>query len=400
MAAAETNSGPARFGDTALLTRLLTRGWEFDFFQAVWLLERYGGARVPVGDRGPVAEEPFRFRPDISLGFSPTDVRRISQTTDAGGQTTFYQIDVTFMGLYGVCTPLPLHYAVDLLRSVEQHSAVLPEVVDGEPGDGVARVQSGAREAASHPTRAFLDIFHHRLISLFYRSWLKYRYGRAFGTENRDVITAYLLWLIGCPGAYDEEVLGVPPIRLLRYGGVLTQHPRSATSLEGVLLDYWGDVSVEVEQCVGRWVSVPPADRNEIGVTNSTLGTDLTVGEQVYDLGGAFNVTIGPTDWATYLYFLPREPRFEQTRALVQLYCADPLSFTMELCLRAREAPELQLCSDDGAARLGYTSWVRTGELDQTSVTFAVPSRAAGRAPPRRGQQEEAVGAGAGRGGG
>src|SRR5438874_2080250 len=68
--------------------RLVSRGWEFNFFQAVWLLERYrGGSAIDgypahikpalVGERGPVRCEPLRFRPHISMGFPPTDVRRI-----------------------------------------------------------------------------------------------------------------------------------------------------------------------------------------------------------------------------------------------------------------------------------------------------------------------------------
>ncbi|MGB2985253.1 MAG: type VI secretion system baseplate subunit TssG [Phycisphaerae bacterium] len=371
MASAGDKTTLMTVGDTALLERLFARGWEFDFFEAVWLLERYGSVRVPVGDRGPVSDESFRFRPDVSLGFPPTDVRRITHWTDAASDSSFYQFEVTFMGLYGVSTPLPLHYAVDLLRSVEQYEASASDTA-GPDSPGARRMEG--RDATSTPVRDFLDILHHRLISLFYRGWLKYRYDRAFGLLSRDVITDYLLWLIGCPRSYDEAALGVSPVRLLRYAGILTQHPRSATTLEGMLRDYWGEAPIEVQQCVGRWVPVSPADRNCIGVANSGLGLDLTVGEQVYDLNGAFNVTIGPTDWATYLSFLPGEPCHAQTRALVALYCADPLSVTIELRLQAEEVPQLRLSSDDGAGRLGFTSWARTEEIPETSVTFDASS--------------------------
>jgi predicted component of type VI protein secretion system len=119
---------------------------------------------------------------------------------------------------------------------------------------------------------------------------------------------------------------------------------------------------------------VSPADRNCVGSRNCGLGVDLTVGEQVYDLSGALNVTIGPTDWAAYLSFLPGERCHSETRALVKLYCADPMSFTVELCLNAGEAPELRVSSDSAASRLGFTSWVRTEEVPQTSVTFGPSS--------------------------
>lgn len=360
-----TNMTP---NDSPLLERLLTRGWEFDFFQAVWLLERYGGGDVLVGDRGPVGRESFRFRPDVSLGFPATDVRRITRCTDPASDTFYYQAEVTFMGLYGVSTPLPLHYATGILRSVEQSGPAATETAEPESQ------QSAARGPGPTPMRDFLDIFHHRLVSLFYRSWLKYRYDRSFGMPDRDVITDYLLWLIGYSRDYTEATVGVPPIRLLRYAGILTQRPRSAVLLEGMLQDYWEDLAVEVQQCGGRWVPISPADRNRTGVANSTLGRDLTVGEQVYDLSGVFNVTIGPMNWTAYLSFLPDKNRFAETRALVKHYCADPLAFTFELRLHTGEIPETGLSSDGEAGRLGLTSWVRTEEMPETSVTFDASS--------------------------
>ncbi len=354
-------------GSNALLKRLLARGWEFDFFQAVWLLERYGGGRVPVGHRGPVGDESFRFRPDVSLGFPPTDVRRITHCTDTAGNASYYQVEVTFMGLYGVSTPLPLHYATDILRSVAQFSAAPTNVVEPESLDSH---RADDPSAQSTPVRDFMDIFHHRLVSLFYRSWLKYRYDKTFGMPDRDTITDYLLWLIGCPRKHNGTAPGIPPIRMLRYAGILTQRPRSATTLEGMLEDFWEDLPIEAQQCVGRWVPVSPADQNSIGVANSRLGSDLTVGEQVYDLSGAFNLTVGPMDWTTYLLFLPGEQRFTEMRALVGRYCADPLSTAVELRLHPGEIPELRLVSDDDGSRLGFTSWVRTGEIPETAVTF------------------------------
>ena len=365
MAERDPTPSSSSSGDT-LWKRLVTRGWEFDFFQAAWLLERHAENRVPVGDRGPVGHEPIRFRPDVSLGFAPTDVRRITEFQDSISDETFHQVDVTFLGLYGVSTPLPLHYAVDILRWVEQ--AAGPPEDEGHVDAGSAATREP--KYGSAPARDFLDIFHHRVISLFYRSWLKYRYDRSFGLPDRNVITDYLLWLIGCPPGCDESVLGVSPIRMLRYAGALTQRPRAAATLEGTLLDYWQEFPVELEQCVGRWVPIAPGDLNRMGAANSTLGGDLTVGEQVYDLSGAFNIAVGPVDWTTYLSFLPDGSRFSQTRALVNLYCMDPLNFTIEIKLRAGEVPEMRLSSDDQASRLGYTSWARTDDIAETSVTF------------------------------
>ncbi|MEW6199309.1 MAG: type VI secretion system baseplate subunit TssG [Planctomycetota bacterium] len=346
-----TDSAPA--AAPGLLDRLVAQGWTFDFFQAVWLLERYVGGDTPVGQRGPAARERLRFRPDLSLGFPATDLRRVSSAGGAGDDPGRHLLEVTFLGLYGVSTPLPLHYAVEILRTAE------PSV--GEEAEAAT---------TSSPVRDFLDVFHHRLISLFYRSWLKYRYERMFAVPRRDVVTEYLRCLIGCPPHFDESTLGVPPIRLLRYAGTLTQRPRSATTLAGLLSDYWGGLPVRVRQFVGRWVPLDEADQNRLGARNSGLGLDLTIGEQVYDLGGTFTIALGPVDWATYLTFVPGGPRFRQTRALTRLYGTDPLGFQMEVTLRPGEVPALCLTSDDAAGALGMTTWVRTRDMGETTVTF------------------------------
>ncbi len=366
-----------------LLNRLLSHGCTFDFFQAVWLLERYLGGRVAVGERGPVAQESFRFRPDVSMAFPGTDVHSIRRCTDPSGETAFHLIEVTFLGLYGVATPLPLHYATGILRSVERDVAT-----DDQDGAQTSGGLAPGRVPGSSPVRDFLDIFHHRLISLFYRSWLKYRYDRTFGQPGRDKITDYLLWLIGYSPGHDKATLGVEPIRLLRYAGAFTQRPRSATMLEGLLRDYWMNHSIEVKQCDGRWVPIPRSDQNRIGAVNSSLGKDLTIGDEVYDLGGAFTVALGPIDWETYLTFLPDGARFAQTRSLVRQFCIDPLSFTFELCLGAGEVPEARLSSDAGAPRLGLTSWVRTDPMPQTSVRFAASLAVSSVAEPSKPEVE------------
>jgi type VI secretion system protein ImpH len=344
------------------LDRLRARPWEFDFFQAVWLLERANAGGTPVGQRGPVTQERLRFRPDLSLGFPATDVCGLLEFSGASGAPC-HLLEVAFLGLYGGSTPLPLHYAVDILRASDPERAT----ERGGPGHG-----SGADLLpGSSPMRDFVDVLHHRVISLFYRAWLKYHYERAFAAPQRDVVTDYLKLLIGCPPEYDAATLGVPPLKLLRYAGLLTQRPRSAMSLQGLLFDYWGDIPVQVQQFVGQWVPLEPGDLNHLGAANSRLGVDLTVGDQVYDLGGAFQIRLGPVDLATYETFLPGAARYEQTRALTRLYCADPLAFSLEIVLRAGEVPMTQLTSNAQAGRLGWTSWVRTGDLGETAVTFA-----------------------------
>lgn len=361
----------------SMLHRMLERGYEFDFFQAVWLLERLDGDCPAVGDRGPVARERLRFRPDVELGFPSTDLRRVRQVEDPEREKSFFLVDSTFLGLYGVSTPLPLHYAVDVLREVDRTAVLAGEERRGPPTDEPPPV---AVELQSAPQRDFLDVIHHRIGSLFYRAWAKYRFERSYVVSQRSVVIDYLLWLIGLSDRGVKLAPGLGPIRLLRYAGVLTQHPKAALSLEGMLADFLAPFDVAVRQFDGRWVTLQPADLNSIGQRCSGLGTDLTVGAQVFDLSGAFQISVGQLTWAEFLEFLPDGDCYAQVCALTSLYCSDPLSFRVELRLKANEVPALQLGAGPAGARLGYTTWVRTKEVGETSVIFdgvAAPSLAA-----------------------
>lgn len=350
---------PAPVQRPPALQRLRADACRFTFDQAVWLLERYlTSAAVSIGQRGPVSRERLRFRPALSMGFPATDVARLREWRQDGTDEPLFVIDVTFLGLYGVTTPLPLHYSIDILRST-QTSATLHEA-------GAAPAPDSERS----PTRDFLDLIHHRVISLFYRACLKYRYDRVFPLGERDTITEYLKQLIGCLPGYDHATLGVAPLALLRYAGIFTQRPRSATTLAGMLVDYFPGIPVDVHQFCGHWVTLDEDQLNHVGRLNSRLGEDLTVGEQVYDLTGSFTIAIGPVDWYTYLTFLPDGERYGQTCALARLYCNDPLAFSLRVDLLPDQVPPTQLTSDDTAGRLGLTSWVRTGPLGATSVTF------------------------------
>ncbi len=357
---------PSGVGD-----RLASEGYRFDFLQAVWLLERYGDSGTKVGERGPVADERISFRPDVSMGFPSTEIKGIFRRETPEGVTS-YLFDQTFMGLYGVSSPLPLHYAVDVIRAVE--SADVSDEGSGRFRSGDKRDASVADAAVSGraPVRDFIDILNHRLVSLFYRSWLKYRFERTFQLEGRDSITNYLALLIGCPPTHNRQTLGIDPLRLIRYAGVLTQRPRSATTLEGVLQDYWQGLGCHSQQCVGRWVLIEESDQNRLGRQNTTLGEDVCLGSQVYDLCGSFILTVGPMDWETYLAFLPDETNFDETKRLTMLYCTDPLDFSFEFVLKEKEVPQMRVDSSPQSARLGYTSWLRTDEVSETSVVFDV----------------------------
>ena len=134
----------------SLEERLYEEGFAFDFFQAVRVLERLETKRRPIGYAGPPSAEGCALRALLSLSFPPSAVYEVERPTAA---LPLPAMTVTFLGLTGPSGVLPRHYTELLLR------------LDRE-----------AKGPEKHALRRWLDLFNHRLLSLFYRAWEKYRF--------------------------------------------------------------------------------------------------------------------------------------------------------------------------------------------------------------------------------
>lgn len=330
-----------RAPDHPLIRRLLEEGHRFNFYQAISLLERAMPDAVPVGETGPAAGEAIRFRPEPSLGFPAGAIERIEM---ADGR---FRIEANFMGLYGVDSPLPTHWAEDILHEYEHDSTV----------------------------RDFLDIFHHRIYSLLYRLWAKYRFAVQIRGDGADTLTDRLLCLVGLGTPEIREASGLPVVRLLRYAGLLVQHPRSALGLEVLVGDWFGGLSAVVTPGVGRWVLLAPGDRFRLGQANNVLGQGALIGERLYDVGGCFDLTLGSVSWQMYRGFLPDGEHHETLRRLINHYNTDPLAAELTLQPRGNEVPDLILDSNDPPG-LGWTTWLRGGALGDVSAHFTLREHA------------------------
>ncbi len=327
------------------------------FYRAVELLERAThGARI--GDYGPVHEESIRFRHDPSLSFATSDVssirvrpRRAGETGD-GPDEPVYEVTTTFLGLTGTVSPLPTYIAEEVLLEGDEHPA----------------------------QREFLDVFHHRIISLFYRAHARYSLASDYVTTSNDAWSRRSLALAGID-TFDDRP---PPVdltlaRLLRLAPLLATRARTAHGLVAAVSDVMDEVlagaPVSIEQFVGRWVTIEERQLLRLGVANTTLGVDATIGRRVFDRGGKFRIVLGPLKRAAFQRFLPGGDALAQIRELVTFYVRDPLEFDLELVLAPGETPSLRLSARAGeGSRLGLDSWVTVGADRETRVIVPVPT--------------------------
>lgn len=332
------------------LARLVRRrAPEFEFFQLINLIERVEPTAARVGNQGPARDEIVRLRPALSFGFPVSDIESAEWAEDAAARGRL-AITLTFLGLYGSNSPLPAHFTEALLLAKDDPDEYLKDEL----------------------VRGFLDIFHHRVYSLLYRVWLKYRYYATFQKDGHDPISEIIRGFLGLGTAALDDKMRVNPVRLFRYAGLLSQKPRSTAGLIAQLSDYFSGIGVDVEQCVGRWLRIDVTDQNRIGERNSTLGVDLLLGEQKFDRSGKFRVKLGPVGFAEYCNFLPPGDGARDLAALVTFYTEDPLEFDLQLTIRGDEVPETPLEGPGMLGRLSWTSWLKSKPCDDKSVIFRV----------------------------
>jgi type VI secretion system protein ImpH len=313
--------------DRVRIDPLLARGRQFGFFQAVRQLEASLAGHARIGHLGPVAQERLRLRPELGLSFPTGDVAAIDRLPERPGQPPRYELVSHFLGIYGASSPLPSYLTEDLM----------------------------ALEESNPLQRKFLDLFNHRLLSLFYRAWQKYRCSDADMAGPEGAYTRRLLLLLGLdhlPAVCDGHLIN---LQLIRFAELLTQHPRSAIGLQTCLRRFFPGIAITVEPCIAVWTAIPPDQRSRLGMQGVSLGSDFWLGEDVCNRSTTFRVAIGPIDYHTFQDFLPGAHRREELEALVAVFNQDGLDCEIAIAVRTGRQHDATDDDQDGfpAVRLG-----------------------------------------------
>lgn len=324
---------------------------QYAFSQAVRMLmrvvEERDGRGAAIGRDIRASEEMIRFRTNNALSCPPSDIAEISsrevKDTYTGETRERYNMMINFMGLHGVNSPLPSYYNEANLW--------------GDPDD--------------NPRRDFLDFFHHRTISLFYRIWEKYRYYVQFEPGAEDQFSSYVFGLVGL---LDTSMRGRSRIewqRVLSYVGLIVSRSRSAAIVRGVI-GHCFQVEANIEQRIYRKVLIQEHQRNQLGKKNCILSKNCYLGKRVPDRNGKFRVVIGPLSFERFRGFLPGRPDYEALRDLMQFMLRDQLSYDIKLLLRAQDIPYLKMDAD-GEGRLGWSTWL--GEPPEADESVLIHGR-------------------------
>lgn len=303
--------------------------FQFEFFQAVRLIERLFPDRAPVGRFVSPDKEVMRFAANSAFPFPASQIQRILWDGDVP------VLVVNFMGLTGPMGVLPLYYTELILDRIRNKDYGMVQ---------------------------FFDIFNHRMISLFYQAWEKYRFTIAYERGERDKFSHHLMDLIGIGSASMQDRLHIHDDSLLYYGGLLALRPRSAAALKRIIEDYF-DVAVEVEQFTGAWFRLSVKDLcvfDRASTESEQLGGGAIVGDEIWHQQSGVRLHLGPLPLHQYLDFLPSGSAYEPLQSLAKFAGRGELDFEVRLILKKEEVPPCEL---GGAPRLGWTSWAKTEPL-------------------------------------
>jgi type VI secretion system protein ImpH len=416
-------SGTQRRPPPALIAQLLAQPHGFGFFQAVRLLQRWLGRAEGLSDRR-VLDERLRFRNSLALDFPASELaslevvpaddedvvepgapidgghevhrradgsgngsdrepgsghasgasrsrdnigssavghdlrgERAAKPTpngDAGGvplPSSIRRIDITpaFIGLLGATGALPTHYTEQLAQRELYHR--------------------------DHAARAFLDIFQHRAVALFYEGWRKHRLALHYEADGRNRFLPLVLAVagLGQPALRDRlraAAGGVSDHAIAFYAGAVHKRGLAPQALERMVAMYF-DVRARLTTFVGRWYRMPASQHSIVGLGHATLGRDAVLGERVWQRDLRLRLDLGPLDLEKFNRFLPGGPAQIALREILQLLGGNGLEY--EVCLRLA-ASEVRGCRLDATrgAWLGWNSFLvtRLQREDRSDVRY------------------------------
>ena len=333
-------AGPDGQTTDSLNAKLAAEPFAFDFYAAVRLLQSQARGQPRIGHSQSPVQDPVRFAQSPHLEFPAATLERFQQR-DGGRAPVLFTRHV---GLFGPNGPLPLCLTEFARQRILHH---------------------GDTTFAN-----FCNVFHHRLISFFFRAWADAQKTVDCDRPENETWSYFIGSLVGVGMDSLRERDHVPDRAKLYFAGRLAPHVRNAEGLEAIVREFFG-MPVELQTFVGRWLELPPDSRCNLGASRASgvLGATAVAGSRVWTCQQHFRFRFGPVTLEQFERMLPSGASFQRLRDWVRLYVGEHLSWEVVLVLQHREVPPTQL---GRRAMLGWNTWCTTGPVrTDAEVRFA-----------------------------
>jgi len=309
--------------NTSLADVLFEESYRFSFFRAVRLLETLQKGKEPLGKTLEPSKEPVRFSVKPGFSFPPSEIVSLLKS-EKDSQPL---LSVAFMGLIGPSGVLPNWYN---------------ETADQRNRDKDFTLTS------------FFDIFHHRLLTLFYLAWKKNRITENYTEDLTGPAEKFILSLTGLGTSWLPAMTGAPEELFLYYSGMFSKAAPNAFALEAAVADIAG-TQASIEQFHESRIRLGDDDRTCLGTMNAGLGVDAVIGSEVTDMQTGFRVVLGPMYYERYSRFLPSGDLAEPVEALTRFIAGIEYEFDIKVVLKKEDVPPLGLGL---GYNMGQTTWL------------------------------------------
>jgi type VI secretion system protein ImpH len=302
--------------------------YRYGFYQTVRKINCFYADKPITGRANSPSDDPIRYAQEPYTSFAPATLSGLE--IDSSSQ--YPRLTQRFIGMFGPNGPLPLHlteYARD--RSRHHRDKTI--------------------------TR-FMDMFHHRIVSLYYGAWAQAQPVVQFDRHEQDRFAMYVgsLFGLGLPSSRNADAMH--HFSKLGFAGHLSSLPRHIDGLVSMLQGYFG-VKSNITEFIAHWMRIPATDRLKLGESslNGCLGMNTVIGERVWQRQDKFRISLGPLDLEQYETFLPTGKSFKALVALVRSYVGIEYLWEVNLILSKEEKPVSCLGK---SGTLGWTSWLQT----------------------------------------
>lgn len=320
-----------------ILQLLAEKPYSFDFYEAIRQIECHHKDKPRLGETLRPADDMLRLGQKPSTIFAPSTIASVSLEANE-----LIRMSVYFFGMFGPNGALPLHlteYTLDRQRNARD-------------------------EALSH----FMDIFHHRLLSLFYRAWANKEPTVQYDRPDQDCFHRYVgsSFGIGSPEMFDRD--DMPDNSKLHFSGHLSSQTKHAEGLAAVLQSFFS-VPVKIIEYIGEWLEIPEESRCYLGLNleGGKLGEDAVIGGKSWQRQYKFRVIIGPMKLEEYEGLLPGKKKLKLVSTIIKNYLGFELNWDVNLIIKKQEIPKTSLGS---YGQLGWSSWLHNQPPKHDSDDF------------------------------
>ena len=208
----------------------------------------------------------------------------------------------------------------------------------------------------------FLDMFNHRVSSLMYRSWAKFRFDtdrayQASVSQYRSVIDLMMMSLAGDSYPATDSSSAY-------FNGLSFATTQSAEKLKNIIGETTG-LDVAINEFKGKWIELSDDDLSRMGSRKlggqyNQLGMNTMLGRRCWDLSSGFEVEFEVDDKETFRRLTPGGDMNYRLRTLLQKLVGNAFEFNFKLKVKEAHC-QPTILSNNSQQALGANAWMGNG---------------------------------------